>query len=257
MVDAFPTKRTSRKLRALLISTAAPLIPMLSNATPAHAVTDPNQPVLNDYGQSPAEVAAEISAAVAATPSVIAARAAYSAAKAAVVADYAAERRALTAYVRAVRSGTRTAAQLTALRKAWYAAHNKTVAARVLAARRHTQLVQLVTRLTAAVRAQHYLPVDGSYLGDVSQYFIPSIGLEPIQVGITVYGGHVTDISVPQYASTGDSASYNEMALPILMNEAMAALDTANVATVSGATLTSESFINSLTSALTKAGFKP
>ena len=68
--------------------------------------------------------------------------------------------------------------------------------------------------------------------------------------------GHVSDISVPQYVSTGDSAPYNAMALPILMQEAMAAHDTAVVANVSGASLTSEAFTKSLQSALINAGFK-
>ena len=110
--------------------------------------------------------------------------------------------------------------------------------------------------MTAAVRAKHYRPVDGTYLGTVAQYFIPDLGLEPIQVRIVVYGGHVSDVSVPVYSTTGDSKAYNEMALPILMQETMAAADTAAVAAVTGASLTSGAFQKSLSSALVAAGFK-
>lgn len=249
-------KTRSQKTRAYaaaLLGATAPLMPFLGTAD-AFAAANPGQPVLNDYGQSANEVAAEIRAAVEATPAVAKARAAVTAAHATLVAAVRAEYKTHRAYVAAVHSKSK--ARIAAAKKADRAAHAKTLAARKAEAAAKNALSRILTSTTNAVRAQHYTPVDGTYTGAVSQYFIPGIGLEPIQVSITVYGGHVTDVQVPVYTSTGDSAAYNAMALPTLMQEAMAANDTANVATVTGASLTSGAFANSLLSALTSAGFK-
>jgi len=195
-----------------------------------------------------------VTAAVNATPSVIAARHVLALDHAATLARVTAEATARAAYLAAVAS--KSATRIAATKKVYDAARAATLHAKAGESAESTAVTNLVTATTAAVRAKHYLPVDGVWTGSPFQYFIPSIGLEPIQVQISLYGGHVSDISVPQYASTGDSASYNAMALPILMQEAMAAHDTAVVANVSGASLTSEAFTKSLQSALTNAGFK-
>jgi uncharacterized protein with FMN-binding domain len=116
-----------------------------------------------------------------------------------------------------------------------------------------------VSSVTAAVRATHYRPVDGSYNGRLVSYLVPSkpISFEPLQVHITVYGGHLSDVAVVNQAPVlSDSNSYNVMSLSTLALEAMNAKDTANVAAVSGASLTSEAFAQSLQSALVAAGFK-
>jgi uncharacterized protein with FMN-binding domain len=78
-----------------------------------------------------------------------------------------------------------------------------------------------------------------------------------MQVQITVYGGHVSDVAVTAQAEVGtESASYNDMALSTLVLRAMNSNDTADIAGVSGATLTSTAFTSSLQSALVAAGFK-
>ena len=221
---------------------------------PAYAVTTPGQAIANDYGQSDAEVTAEVTAAVNANTSVKAARAKATAAHGLAVSRTSAEKKARAAYKKAVKSKKRKA--ITKTKKAYRTAHARAVSARAADSAAKAACAKTVANVTAAVRNQHYRPVDGTYVGAVSQYFIPNVGLEPIQVRIVVYGGHVSDISVPVYVSTGDSAEYNAMALPILMQEAMAAHDTSNVAAVSGASLTSGSFAASLSSALIRAGFK-
>jgi hypothetical protein len=243
-----------RKCAALLLGTTATLVPLFASAAPADAAANPGQPILDDYGQSPAEVAAEITAAVNATPSVIAARHAYAVDYAALIARQKAEAAARAAYLAAVKSGS--AARIAATRTVYVADHAATVHASAVFVAERTAMTNLVNATTAAIRAKHYTPVDGVWTGDAAQYFIPGIGLEPVQVQITIYGGHVSDISVPVYTTTGDSAAYTAMSIPVLMQEAMNANDTATVANVTGASLTSEAFHNSLLSALLKGGFK-
>lgn len=250
----FATTLTVRKCTALLLGSSAALAPLVSLATPAFAAANPGQAVVNDYGQSPAEVTAEVTAAVNATPAVVKAKNAVTAAHNAVLARAKAETTAKNAYSAALK--TKNPARIAAAKKALVAAHAATVRAQAVEAAARTALARLIASTTAAVRAKHYLPVDGVWTGDAAQYFIPGIGLEPVQVQITLYGGHVSDVTVPQYAKTGDSAQYNAMAIPTLSHEAMTANDTAVVASVTGASLTSEAFHKSLLSALTKAGFK-
>jgi uncharacterized protein with FMN-binding domain len=221
---------------------------------PAYAVTAPGQDVFDDYGQSDAEVTAEVARAVDTTPAVVAARSKAAAAHQLAVTRTAAEAKARAAYRVAVKHKHRKAAAR-ALR-VYKHAHALAVAARSADAAARAACARTVASTTAAIRARHYRPVDGTYLGTVAQYFIPEAGLEPIQVRIVVYGGHVSDISVPQYVATGDSGRYNAMALPVLMQRAMAAHDTATVAAVSGASLTSGAFVKSLSAALVSAGFK-
>jgi uncharacterized protein with FMN-binding domain len=82
------------------------------------------------------------------------------------------------------------------------------------------------------------------------------VSFEPMQVQVTVYGGHVSDVTVTAKADPGsDSASYNTMSLTTLTLEAMSADGSASIAAVSGASLSSEAFTQSLQSALVAAGF--
>jgi uncharacterized protein with FMN-binding domain len=226
----------------------------MATTVPAQAAAAPGQDVLNDYGQSDAEVAVEVARAVDTTPAVITARSRAAAAHQLAVARTAAEAKARAVHRAAVKHKHRKAAAK-ALR-VYRRAHTLAVAARSADAAAKTACARTVASTTAAIRAKHYRPVDGTYSGKVAQYFIGEVGLEPIQVRIVVYGGHVSDITVPQYVNTGESGSINRMALPILMQRAMAAHDTATVAAVSGASLTSEAFVKSLSSALVGAGFK-
>lgn len=246
-------RRSVRTCTALLLGSAAVLSPVAA-AQSAHAAANPGQPVLNDYGQSAAEVTAEVTAAVNANASVIKARKLVAYDHAITVYYAKAEAVARRAYLLALAS--KNATRITLTKRAYLAAHARTVHAAAVEKLARTALANTVAVVTAAIRARHYRPVDGTWAGDVAQYFIPGIGLEPIQVQITLTGGHVSDVSVPLYAKTGDSAEYNNFSLPTLMTEAMAAHDTANVASVSGASETSEAFAKSLKSALMKGGFR-
>ena len=75
----------------------------------------------------------------------------------------------------------------------------------------------------------------------------------PVQVELTVSGAKITKVSVLQYPSgNGRDDEINSYALPILINETMDA-QSANVDMVSGATVTSGGYLQSLQSALDQA----
>ncbi len=76
----------------------------------------------------------------------------------------------------------------------------------------------------------------------------------PVQVAIRVSGGKITEVSVPQYPS-GNSrdAEINNFALPTLVQETLDQ-QSASIDMVSGATVTSTGYLQSLQSALDKAG---
>jgi uncharacterized protein with FMN-binding domain len=75
-----------------------------------------------------------------------------------------------------------------------------------------------------------------------------------IEVQITVSGGKITDISIPQESATDPrSQSINSQAIPILTQEALSA-QSMNFDVVSGATFTSDAFAESFQSALSQAG---
>ncbi|GAA3169085.1 hypothetical protein GCM10010531_22670 [Blastococcus jejuensis] len=76
----------------------------------------------------------------------------------------------------------------------------------------------------------------------------------PVQVELTVSGGAITQVSVLQYPdSNGHDRQINSYALPILVRETMDAQG-ANIDMVSGATVTSRGYLESLQSALDQAG---
>ncbi|WP_211435500.1 FMN-binding protein [Trujillonella endophytica] len=76
----------------------------------------------------------------------------------------------------------------------------------------------------------------------------------PVQVQVTVQAGEITDVSVPQYPDdNGRDRQINARALPILVSETLDAQD-AGIDMVSGATVTSEGYVESLQSALDEAG---
>ncbi|HUN38135.1 MAG TPA: FMN-binding protein [Trebonia sp.] len=76
----------------------------------------------------------------------------------------------------------------------------------------------------------------------------------PIQVTITVKGGKITAVTVPEYPDgTPRDQQINAFALPELIQETVAA-DSARVDSVSGATYTSQGYVTSLQSAIDKAG---
>jgi uncharacterized protein with FMN-binding domain len=76
----------------------------------------------------------------------------------------------------------------------------------------------------------------------------------PVQVQITVAGGQLTGVSVLQYPNgNGRDQEINDYALPILVQETVDA-KSANIDMVSGATVTSEGYLESLQGALDQAG---
>ena len=84
----------------------------------------------------------------------------------------------------------------------------------------------------------------------------PSVDTQwgPVQVQITVDNGSVTDVSVVDYPSgNGRDQQINARALPILVSETLDA-QSANIDMVSGATVTSDGYIESLQGALDQAG---
>jgi uncharacterized protein with FMN-binding domain len=76
----------------------------------------------------------------------------------------------------------------------------------------------------------------------------------PVQVSITVTDGKITAVDVPQYPTgNGKDRQINASALPILTKETLSAQST-DIDMVSGATVTSEGYVQSLQSALDQAG---
>lgn len=76
----------------------------------------------------------------------------------------------------------------------------------------------------------------------------------PVQVRITVAGGKVTGVTAVDYPNNSPrDAEINAYAIPALNAEAVAA-GSARIDMISGATYTSEGYISSLQSALSKAG---
>lgn len=89
----------------------------------------------------------------------------------------------------------------------------------------------------------------GSYTGDVAQ-----TRWGPVQVAITVASGKITAVDVVQYPNgNGRDEEINAQALPILKQETISA-QSAQIDTVSGATVTSDGYLSSLQSAIDKAG---
>ena len=77
-----------------------------------------------------------------------------------------------------------------------------------------------------------------------------------MQVEVKVAAGKITNVSFLQLTSDdGRSADINSQAGPILLQETLSA-QSSNIDTVSGATFTSEGYLQSLQSALDQAGLK-
>jgi len=75
-----------------------------------------------------------------------------------------------------------------------------------------------------------------------------------VQVQVTIAGGSITDVSVVDYPSeNGKDQEINARALPVLVQETLDA-QSSSIDMVSGATYTSEGYLQSLQSALDQAG---
>jgi len=88
---------------------------------------------------------------------------------------------------------------------------------------------------------------DGTFTGATATYAYGSI-----RVTITVTDGRVSDVSATYPTDNPTTRSVNERAIPKLRQEALTA-QSANISTVSGASLTSEAYQASLQSALDRA----
>ncbi|MCW2540171.1 MAG: putative FMN-binding protein [Frankiales bacterium] len=77
-----------------------------------------------------------------------------------------------------------------------------------------------------------------------------------VQAAVTVLGSKITNVSFLQLsANDGRSADINSQAAPLLLQETLSA-QSSNINTISGATFTSEGYLQSLQSALDQAGIK-
>ncbi|MEU7872952.1 FMN-binding protein [Dactylosporangium sp. NPDC049140] len=89
--------------------------------------------------------------------------------------------------------------------------------------------------------------------GKTYQGSVASTRWGDVQVSITVADGKITAVSVPVYPnSNGKDKQINARALPILTRETISA-QSADIDTVSGATVTSDGYIESLQAALDAA----
>ena len=258
LVDlSLSTPRARRTSLAAALGLAA-VAATASSAAPALAAAAPGQPIANDYGQSDAQVAVEVATAVNADPAVVAARTAASHAHTVLAIRTNGYTAARNAYVYA-RAHHYSAARMARAAATLAAATKQLVAARAASSAAALKVTKIVASTTARVRATHFRPVDGVWAGNEQIYFIPGATppTEPLTVQVTVYAGHVSDVAVIKQAdpSTTSYREYNSISLSTLEREAMTLDGSAAVAWVSGATLTSDAFQNSLQSALIKAGF--
>lgn len=89
---------------------------------------------------------------------------------------------------------------------------------------------------------------DGTYTGSAV-----STRYGAVQVAITVSGGKITSVDVPQYPSRdGRDLQISQYSLPILADETVSA-QSSSINMVSGATYTSRGYIESLQSAIDQA----
>ena len=89
---------------------------------------------------------------------------------------------------------------------------------------------------------------DGTYTGDSEDAYYGNV-----QVAVTVSGGKITNVKFLQYPNSHSTSVYiNQQAMPYLQQETVQSQN-ANVQIISGATFTSQAFIQSLQTALNKA----
>lgn len=89
---------------------------------------------------------------------------------------------------------------------------------------------------------------DGTFTGSVADAFYGNI-----QVAAVISGGKITDVTFLQYPNDrGRSIEINSQAMPMLRSEAITA-QSGNVDIISGATDTSQAFVQSMSDALQQA----
>jgi uncharacterized protein with FMN-binding domain len=91
---------------------------------------------------------------------------------------------------------------------------------------------------------------DGTFVGDTVQ-----TRFGPMQVQVVISGGAITDVQTLQFPSNDrKSVEINEQAIPILLAEVLD-IQSADITNISRATYTSQSYKQSLQSALDAAGY--
>lgn len=89
---------------------------------------------------------------------------------------------------------------------------------------------------------------DGTYTGSTEDAYYGNV-----KVSATISGGKITDVKFLQYPHTHSTSVYiNQQAMPYLQQEAIKA-QSSHVNIISGATYTSQAFIQSLSNALSQA----
>jgi uncharacterized protein with FMN-binding domain len=89
---------------------------------------------------------------------------------------------------------------------------------------------------------------NGTYTGSVADAYYGNV-----QVSVDISGGKITAVKFLQYPDThSTSVAINQQAMPYLQQETIQA-QSANVQIISGATFTSQAFMQSLSSALARA----
>jgi uncharacterized protein with FMN-binding domain len=90
---------------------------------------------------------------------------------------------------------------------------------------------------------------DGNYTGNVDYVYYGNV-----QVSVAISGGKITDVKFLQFPNEHSTSVYiNNQAMPYLRQEAIQSQNPNKVQIISGATFTSQGFIESLKSALSKA----
>lgn len=104
---------------------------------------------------------------------------------------------------------------------------------------------QTATTISTAKKGQY---TDGTFTGSTESQPYGSV-----QVAVVVSGGRITNVKLLQKPSQGgQTQEINSQALPMLVDEVITA-QSGNIDGVSGASLTSPAFIESVKSALSKA----
>lgn len=100
--------------------------------------------------------------------------------------------------------------------------------------------------VTPTLKPAHTLS-DGTYTGRSENAYYGNV-----QVSVTISGGRITGVKFLSYPNSHSTSVYiNQQAMPYLKQEAIQA-QSSHVSIISGATFTSEAFIQSLQSALNK-----
>ncbi|HEY8992414.1 MAG TPA: FMN-binding protein [Candidatus Microsaccharimonas sp.] len=125
---------------------------------------------------------------------------------------------------------------------------NKTAATTVATIPAASVPATSATSATATTPATTGQYKDGNYTGSTA-----SNRFDDIKVAVTISGGKITAISTPTLnGDSGRSQQINSYAIPQLTNQAISA-QSSQIDGVSGASYTSEAYVNSLQSALDQA----